>query len=140
MTSLRHRRPGCWYSSRVTRTYSLGGFASPERDLVFDLNDFDETFPGPFEWDVKRLATSLEVAARDRGFRRADRSRSVLGVTRAYREAMRSFAAMGDLEVWYARLDAEAMLARLRDEHDRRSARDLRRTVAKAHRPITCVP
>jgi uncharacterized protein (DUF2252 family) len=113
---------------------NFGGFASPERDLVFDLNDFDETFPGPFEWDVKRLAASFEIAARDRGFRRADRRKSVLAVTRAYREAMRSFAAMGDLEVWYARLDVKAMLAKLRNEHDQRSARDLRRSVAKAHR------
>jgi uncharacterized protein (DUF2252 family) len=113
---------------------NFGAFASPERDLVFDLNDFDETFPGPFEWDVKRLAASFEIAGRDRGFGRADRGRSVLRVTRAYREAMRSFAAMGDLEVWYARLDAETMLARLRDQHDRRSARDLRRSLAKAHR------
>jgi uncharacterized protein (DUF2252 family) len=113
---------------------NFGGFASPDRDLVFDLNDFDETFPGPFEWDVKRLAASFEIAARDRGFRRADRRTSVLGVTRAYREAMRSFAAMGDLEVWYTRLDAGAILTRLRQQQNRRAARTLQRAVDKAHR------
>jgi uncharacterized protein (DUF2252 family) len=94
---------------------NFGGFASPERNLVFDLNDFDETLPGSFEWDVKRLAASVEIAARERGFSSADRSTAVLATVRAYREAMTGFAAMGDLDVWYARLDAQMMVDLLRD-------------------------
>jgi uncharacterized protein (DUF2252 family) len=111
---------------------NFGGFASPERDLVFDLNDFDETLPGPFEWDVKRLATSFEVAARQRSFSKAERTRPVLGVTRSYREAMRQFAAMGDLDVWYSRLDARAIEARLREAHDRKVVRGFQGVAAKA--------
>lgn len=82
---------------------NFGGFASPERQLVFDLNDFDETLPGPFEWDVKRLGTSFEIATRNRDFPRRQRRAAVLASVRAYREAMREFAAMGNLEVWYSR-------------------------------------
>jgi uncharacterized protein (DUF2252 family) len=93
---------------------NFGGYASPERTLVFDLNDFDETLPGPFEWDVKRLATSFEIAGRDRGFTQAQRDRSVLRVVRAYREAMRQFAEMTDLDVWYARLDVSQLESDLR--------------------------
>jgi uncharacterized protein (DUF2252 family) len=83
---------------------NFGGFASPERELVFDLNDFDETLPGPWEWDVKRLATSVAIAGRDRGFSSAARRSMLLGCVFRYREAMRRFAAMGNLEVWYSRL------------------------------------
>jgi uncharacterized protein (DUF2252 family) len=111
---------------------NFGGFASPERDLVFDLNDFDETLPGPFEWDVKRLAASFEIAARHRGFGTTECERTVLGLVRTYREAMAKFAAMGDLEVWYARLDARAAVAELRRAHDRKLARTVRSTAAKA--------
>jgi uncharacterized protein (DUF2252 family) len=92
---------------------NFGGFASPERSLVFDLNDFDETLPGPFEWDVKRLAASLEVAARDRGFSRKVRTRIVTDSVRSYRNAMRSFASMQNLDVWYSRLSLEDLRARL---------------------------
>jgi uncharacterized protein (DUF2252 family) len=112
---------------------NFGGFASPERDLVFDLNDFDETLPGPFEWDVKRLAASLEIAGRERGFGKAERADGVTAAARAYREAMRGFAALGDLDVWYARLDAQTMVDRLRTAHDPKLVKGLRRTVAKAH-------
>jgi uncharacterized protein (DUF2252 family) len=112
---------------------NFGGFASPERDLVFDLNDFDETLPGPFEWDVKRLAASFEVAGRDRGFGKAERAAAVNAVARTYREAMRGFAALGDLDVWYARLDAQAIVDRLRAAHDPKLVKALGRTVAKAH-------
>jgi uncharacterized protein (DUF2252 family) len=111
---------------------NFGGFASPERDLVFDLNDFDETLSGPFEWDVKRLAASLEIAARERGFRRSERSTAVLEAVRAYRQAVRQFATMGDLAVWYARLDARSMLDTLRAEHDVKLAKSLEHVVAKA--------
>jgi uncharacterized protein (DUF2252 family) len=88
---------------------NFGGYASAERSFVFDLNDFDETLPGPFEWDVKRLAASFEVAARHRGMAGPGRRQAVLTVVRAYREAMRDFAAMRNLDVWYARLDMETL-------------------------------
>ena len=91
---------------------NFGGFASPERDLIFDVNDFDETIRGPFEWDVKRLAASLDVAARGQSFVESER----LGVVRRgagyYRSAMQEFANMGTLDVWYSRLDADAVRAR----------------------------
>lgn len=93
---------------------NFGFYATPERNLVFDLNDFDETLPGPFEWDVKRLAASLEIACRDQSFRLSETRSIVLGAVRAYREAMREFAAMPNMAVWYARLDAEQVLAELR--------------------------
>src|SRR5690348_14885590 len=89
---------------------NFGGYASPERDLVFDLNDFDETYVGPFEWDVKRLATSVEIAGRQRDLTHRQRTVVVGDVVRAYRLAIREFAAMGDLDVWYSRLDAGAIL------------------------------
>ncbi len=84
---------------------NFGGFASPDRTLVFDINDFDETHPGPFEWDVKRLGASFEIAARSGGFTRKQARNVVLRATRTYREAMASFAAATNLDVWYARLD-----------------------------------
>ncbi|WP_394249589.1 DUF2252 domain-containing protein [Arthrobacter pityocampae] len=93
---------------------NFGGFASPERRLVFDLNDFDETLPGPWEWDVKRLVASVEIAARDRGFGGAEGRAAVLETAGAYRDAMRSFAAMSPLETWYASLDVESMLPDIR--------------------------
>src|SRR5947209_14068016 len=76
---------------------NFGFFASPERRLVFDINDFDETLPGPWEWDVKRLATSIEVAGRDRDFAAAERRVAVETTARSYRRAMRDFAAMTNL-------------------------------------------
>jgi uncharacterized protein (DUF2252 family) len=88
---------------------NFGVFAAPDRTLVFDVNDFDETLPGPWEWDVKRLAASVEVAARERAFDGGD---AVLTVVRTYRETMRAFAGMRTLDVWYARLEVEAMFAR----------------------------
>jgi uncharacterized protein (DUF2252 family) len=88
---------------------NFGAFSSAERSLVFDLNDFDETLPGPFDWDVKRFAASLEIAGRHRGFDDAMRSGLVVGAVRSYREAMRSFAPMRYLELWYEHLDTVAM-------------------------------
>src|SRR6478672_6108974 len=111
---------------------NFGGFASPSRDLVFDLNDFDETLPGPFEWDVKRLAASFEIAGRDRGFDDGVRRTAVLTVVRAYREAMRAFAAMNNLGVWYSKLDISDMLSNLRAQKDKKQAKALERGVAKA--------
>jgi uncharacterized protein (DUF2252 family) len=111
---------------------NFGGFASPSRDLVFDLNDFDETHTGPFEWDVKRLAASFEIAGRDRDFDDATRRACVLAAVSGYRQAMRSFAEMGNLAVWYTRLDANQLLERLRKQKDKTQAKNLKRTVAKA--------
>jgi hypothetical protein len=86
---------------------NFGIFASPERNLVFDVNDFDETVPGPWEWDVKRLAASLEVAARQNGFSGKERRAIVTAAAQQYRLAMRQFASMSDLDVWYAAADME---------------------------------
>ena len=105
---------------------NFGAFAAPDRRLVFDLNDFDETLPGPWEWDVKRLAASFAIAARERGFKRKQaRRRRCCAAVAHYREAMRDFAALGNLEVWYARLDVEEAIAELRGA--RRSRRRARR-------------
>ena len=91
---------------------NFGMFGSPERHLYFDVNDFDETLPGPFEWDVKRLAASLEVAGRDNGWDVKERRASVVGAVAAYREAMAGFARRSSLEVWYAHLDMDELLPR----------------------------
>jgi Uncharacterized protein conserved in bacteria (DUF2252) len=81
---------------------NFGAFASPERRLVFDLNDFDETLPGPFEWDVKRLVASMVVAGRDNGLSAKKRRGVAVAAAAAYRTAMRDFAVMPVLDVWYA--------------------------------------
>ena len=91
---------------------NFGGFASPERDLVFDINDFDETLPGPWEWDLKRLATSFEIAGRERGFKKKERCSTVLACVAEYRRAMAEFAAMRHLDVWYSLLDEARIIAR----------------------------
>ena len=91
---------------------NFGVFASPDRRLVFSISDFDETLPGPFEWDVKRLAASFAVAGRDRGFDERSRRRVVMTTVREYREAMANFATMRNLDVWYTRLDVEGILER----------------------------
>jgi uncharacterized protein (DUF2252 family) len=106
---------------------NFGGFASPDRALVFDLNDFDETHPGPFEWDVKRLAASFELAGRHRGFAEKDRRALVQSVVGWYRQSMREFAGLSNLAVWYARLDAAAVDERLRAE----ASRTVEKTVAR---------
>jgi uncharacterized protein (DUF2252 family) len=90
---------------------NFGLFASPERRLVFDINDFDETLPGPWEWDVKRLAVSMLIAARDNGFNAKDQDRIVRVTVREYRQAMRKFAGMGNLAVWYEHMEVEPLLA-----------------------------
>ena len=89
---------------------NFGMFGSPERDLVFDINDFDETAPGPWEWDVKRLAASFAIGGRENGFSGKERRTVVLDTVRAYREAMTAFAGMRNLEVWYAALPVEQAL------------------------------
>ena len=91
---------------------NFGAFASPERILLFDLNDFDETLVGPFEYDVARLAASFVVAARDQAFTAADAQDAATSAIAAYRSAMAGFADMRTLDVWYARLDAEEVVER----------------------------
>lgn len=93
---------------------NFGLFASPERRLVFDLNDFDETLPGPFEYDVKRMAASFTIAARNNGFSNADARASTLASVTAYREAMASFAQLGTMEIWYAHLDEDELMNGIR--------------------------
>jgi uncharacterized protein (DUF2252 family) len=111
---------------------NFGGFASPERTFVFDLNDFDETLRGPFEWDVKRLVASFEIAGRYRGFTDVERQTAVLAVTRSYREAMRAFSGMRNLDVWYSRLDLTKLEADLRASKDSKQAKSMARSAAKA--------
>jgi uncharacterized protein (DUF2252 family) len=111
---------------------NVGGYASPERTLVFDLNDFDETLPGPFEWDVKRLAASFEIAGRDRNFTSAQRRKAVLAAVRAYREWMRKLAEARNLDVWYARLDVETIERNLRAQQASRQAESVAKASEKA--------
>ena len=94
---------------------NFGFFASPERKLVFDLNDFDETLPGPFEYDVKRMAASFAIAARNNGFGIADAREATLASVRAYRESMAQFAEMTVMDIWYAHRSEEDMMAGVRD-------------------------
>ncbi len=110
---------------------NFGGFASPERSFLFDMNDFDETLPGPWEWDLKRLAASLSIAGRDRGFSGKQRRTIVQGTAAAYRDAMRQFAEMGDLSIWYQRISDEELEERFRPQATARQLRKLDRTVAK---------
>jgi uncharacterized protein (DUF2252 family) len=111
---------------------NFGIFGSAERRLVFDVNDFDETLPGPWEWDVKRLAASLEVAARDNGFLAKARRDILLAAVAGYRLAMRGFAAMTNLEVWYARTDVEQLRADLDAQMSGRQRKRFDEGVAKA--------
>jgi uncharacterized protein (DUF2252 family) len=111
---------------------NFGVFASPERNLVFDINDFDETLPGPWEWDVKRLATSLEIAGRANDYPSKARRRIVLAAVGAYRRAMRSFAGMDALSVWYACADMARIEAITSVSLGRHQRKTLERSVAKA--------
>ena len=113
---------------------NFGIFDSPERSLVFGLNDFDETLPGPFEWDVKRLAASIEVAGRDLGFTATQREKAVLASARAYRLAMADFAARRNLDVWYAVLSVDELRHRLGELGGRKAGQEVDRRIAKALR------
>jgi uncharacterized protein (DUF2252 family) len=110
---------------------NFGVFAAPDRRLIFDINDFDETHPGPFEWDVKRLAASFAVAGRDRGFKKRERREVVTTAARAYREEMRRLAAARGIDVWYERVDLD-VIEQYRSEVSRKVARDFDRATAKA--------
>jgi uncharacterized protein (DUF2252 family) len=111
---------------------NFGVFQAPDRRLVFDINDFDETLPGPFEWDVKRLATSVVIGARDRGFGAAECEAAVLAGVGSYRTAMTGFAAMKELDVWYARLDVEEFERRWGSQVGKSARRRLDKNLAKA--------
>ena len=111
---------------------NFGVFASPERRLVFDINDFDETLPGPWEWDVKRLAVSMLIAARSNDCKGKEQRRAVLECVAAYRTAMRGFAGIGDVEVWYSRFDIESVLAKYADQFKPRSVKGTKKALAKA--------
>ncbi len=111
---------------------NFGGFAAPDRRLVFSINDFDETLPGPFEWDVKRLVASFAVAGRDRGFDAKRRRAINRTVTRSYREAIRGFAAMSNLDLWYSRIDVEEIAALAAQQGTPKQRKRFERNLAKA--------
>jgi len=111
---------------------NFGVFASPERRLVFDINDFDETLPGPWEWDVKRLAVSMLIAAQYNGFAVKEQEQIVLDTVEEYRTAMAGFAAMKNLDVWYAHLDVEATIAELGSQFKARQVKRTEKTLTKA--------
>jgi uncharacterized protein (DUF2252 family) len=111
---------------------NFGVFQAPDRRLVFDINDFDETLPGPFEWDVKRLAASVAIGARDRGFTGSESEAAVLSAVSTYRTAMSEFASMGELDVWYARLDVEAAASQWQGEVGKAERRRLEKNLDKA--------
>jgi uncharacterized protein (DUF2252 family) len=113
---------------------NFGVFAAPDRRLVFDLNDFDETLPGPWEWDVKRLAASFEIGGRDRGFKAKETRKAVLRTVRAYRHAMAAFAGMRNLDVWYSRIDVETLFDALRETATAKQLRRFQKEMGKAKR------
>ena len=111
---------------------NFGIFGSPERRLVFDVNDFDETLPGPWEWDVKRLAASMEVAGRGNGFGGKDRREIVTATVASYRRAMRDFAAMTNLDLWYAHADLDQLRAEFNSQLEKRQRKMVDKGMAKA--------
>jgi uncharacterized protein (DUF2252 family) len=115
-----------------THLSNFGVFGSPERNLVFDINDFDETAPGPWEWDVKRLAASFAIAGRENGFSGKERRAVQLATVRSYREAMKAFAEMRNLEVWYSHLPVNQAVAEFTAGVDRKRLKKAEADVAKA--------
>jgi len=111
---------------------NFGGFATPERNILFDINDFDETLPAPWEWDVKRLAASMEVAARDNEFTAKETREIVKATVASYRNAMRAFAAMSNLEVWYARGDMDQLRSQYQSRLKTRQRKTVNKGLAKA--------
>lgn len=111
---------------------NFGFFLSPERRTIFDINDFDETCRGPWEWDVARLATSVEICGRDRDFTEAQRKEAVLSAARGYRVAMRAFAEMGNMDVWYAHLDVEAVAEALEQKVDKSYRKRAKKALEKS--------
>ena len=111
---------------------NFGVFASPERQLMFDINDFDETLPGPWEWDVKRLMASFEVAGRNLGFAGEQRREIVLAGVAEYRTRLRETAGMRNLEVWYAHVEAEKLFAQLKTAVTAKQRAKAKANLAKA--------
>ncbi len=111
---------------------NFGAYASPDRELVFDVNDFDETLPGPWEWDVMRLAASFSVAGRERGFKRRERLAIVAAMSAEYRGAMRRMAELGNLEVWYTKMDVDAIARGWESAAGEKEAATFRRNLEKA--------
>jgi uncharacterized protein (DUF2252 family) len=112
---------------------NFGTFATPERNIVFDINDFDETDRGPWEWDVKRLATSLHVVAREHGHASARRDDVVLEAVRVYREYVDQYAGMRTLDVWYERTTADDLVAHFPKRYRAQAERDVTRALRKDH-------
>jgi uncharacterized protein (DUF2252 family) len=112
---------------------NFGAFGSPERRVVFDVNDFDETLPGPFEWDVKRLVASLVVAGRGNGFTSGQARQVALAAAAAYRVAMHEFAAMSTMDVWYARLDVADAITQFKAQMRKGAVRRSESALARAH-------
>jgi uncharacterized protein (DUF2252 family) len=110
---------------------NFGGYESPEREMVFDINDFDETLPGPFEWDVKRLAASMVIAAREH-FKRKQCRAAAVAAARRYREAMLAFAQVPELDVWYSHLDVSSAIAQWAGLAGEKAVKQLQKSVAKA--------
>ncbi len=110
---------------------NFGGYQSPEREMVFDINDFDETIPGPFEWDVKRLAASMVVASRPH-FKRKDCRAAAVAAARRYRQAMLAFAQAGELEVWYSHLDVSSAIGEWAGLAGQKAVKLVQKNVAKA--------
>ena len=119
---------------------NFGGFASPERTLLFDLNDFDETLPGPFEYDVKRMAASFTIAARNNGFSGADATAATCASVAAYREAMAGFADMGNMDIWYAHLTEQEIMDALhtltKGERTKQTAAQAKKGVKRAKKSV----
>ncbi len=113
---------------------NFGGFAAPDRRLIFDINDFDETLPGPWEWDVKRLVASLEIAARDREFGRKQRMLVAQSAATEYREQMRRLSKMGNLEAWYERVDLDLIRDQFADAVEEEVRANFEKNLAKARR------
>jgi uncharacterized protein (DUF2252 family) len=111
---------------------NFGAFAAPDRRMIVGVNDFDETLPGPFEWDLKRLVASFAVAGRDRGLNARQRRTVNLAVTQAYRDAMRELAQMRTLDVWYSRMELEPLMGLVREYGTEEQAATFERNVAKA--------
>jgi len=112
---------------------NFGGFATPERKIIFDINDFDETLPGPWEWDLKRLATSFVVAGQNNGFKAKESREAALACVRSYRSDMAKYATMRALRVWYATIDVDEALATIGETERRRSAeKEVRKAIARS--------
>jgi uncharacterized protein (DUF2252 family) len=119
---------------------NFGGFASPERVLVFDINDFDETFPGPWEWDVKRLGASLVLAARDRSFPKAIADDAVRAAAASYRERMAEFAEMKVLDTWYAQVNIDALKEHFRKDPDMSARLSAKQKQARSQNSEAVIP